>query len=459
MASRSGEKYYFGEFQLDSSELSLSLKGQAVHLTPKAIQTLLLLVRNARQVLPRTEMIKALWPESYVEDSNLTVTIAMLRRALGDHEDGNQFIVTIPKIGYRFDREVRVSFPERSNTGIARDPYRRNGSLVASRYELVEYAGAGGMGAVYRAFDQVEQTIVAVKFLKPDIAARSPEYVELFEKEARIAQGLRHPHIVTILDSGTDEDLPFMVMEWIDGKSLEDVVSAGVLPMSRIVHLLAQICDAVSFAHDNNVIHLDIKPANILLPENAQSQDFVKVIDFGLSRIISKESGTTVTMFRGTHQFCAPEQFGGRVTHRSDIYSLAATLYNLISGVVPFGTSYVHAKMHANLELPQISSLTNYRNIPVMVDQVIGKALNKDPKKRQESARQLFDEFATAIGTPGCDSDSGVTAPAQPPVREEAHLPLTFDGDHLKRLYDDLAECTFDEYGNCTNQMHWGANE
>lgn len=444
MPKRSGEKYYFGEFQLDPAEFVLRRKGQIVHLTRKAIQLLLLLVQNPGQLMSRRELMEALWPDTTVEESNLTVTISMLRKVLGEGDDDHPFIDTVAGLGYCFVRVVHAYPPEDINIRTTRDPYRRTGSRVAARYELVRYAGAGGMGAVYRALDLVEETFVAVKFLKPDIAERSPEYIELFEKEARIAQDLKHPHIVTVLDSGVEEDIPFMVMEWIEGKSLEDVVAADVLSIPRIIHIFAQICDAVCFAHDKSVIHLDIKPANILLPEDAQNQDFVKVIDFGLSRIISKESGTTVTMFRGTHQFCSPEQFGGKVSHRSDIYSLAATLYNLISGVMPFGSSYVNAKMHPNLELPEISSLTNYRKIPARVDQIIGKALNKDPRKRQESARQLFDEFATAVSTAEADSGVGMTPSAKLPANE-AH----YDSD----------ECTFDENGECVNQNHWGANE
>jgi serine/threonine-protein kinase len=121
------------------------------------------------------------------------------------------------------------------------------------------------------------------------------------------------------------------------------------------------------------------------------------VFDFGLARIITRESGTTVTRFRGTHQYCAPEQFGGRVSHKSDIYSLAATLYHLISGVVPFSSTYIYAKIHPNLELPAIPSLTKYRNLPPRIDDVMSKALNKDPASRQKSAKQLFEEFSSAI--------------------------------------------------------------
>ncbi len=230
-------------------------------------------------------------------------------------------------------REEPSAEPPSANR--AKDPYRITGTVLDEKYKLVEYAGGGGMGAVYRAINLHNQNIVAVKILKPDIVARNPEYAELFGREVKTAQLLKHPHIVEVFDSGEDDGLSFMVMEWIDGKSIEDVLMQSELPLDRVINIFGQICSAVSFAHESNIIHLDIKPANISLLEDRKPDDFVKVIDFGLSRIISRESGTTVTKFRGTHQYCAPEQFGGKVSRRSDIYSLGATLYYLITGVLP----------------------------------------------------------------------------------------------------------------------------
>ena len=283
------------------------------------------------------------------------------------------------------------------STKKANDPFRIRGTVLNGKYELVEFAGAGGMGAVYRATNLTTAETVAVKILQPHIVARNPECAELFEREAKNAQGLDHPHIVKIFDSGKDEDLSYMVMEWVEGRSIEDVLTQGQISLDRLTNIFEQICSAVAFAHERNIIHLDLKPGNILLLNHLEPDDFVKVIDFGLSRVISKESGTTVTKFRGTHQFCAPEQFGGKVSHRSDIYSLGATLYYLLTGVIPFGTSYINAKIHPNLELPEIPSVVRQRNLPPALDPVIRKALNKNPASRHQSALQLFDDFCRAI--------------------------------------------------------------
>jgi serine/threonine protein kinase/CheY-like chemotaxis protein len=285
----------------------------------------------------------------------------------------------------------------RRGGGQGRDPYRLIGSVLSGKYELVEYAGSGGMGVVYRA-NHLVGGIVAVKILKPDIVAKNPDYAELFQQEVKSAEKLSHPHIVKLLDSGTDGEITFMVMEWLEGKLLEELLIEGSLPLERTVPIFKQICSAVAYAHEHRIIHLDLKPGNIFLVQDESLTDFVKVIDFGLSRIISRESGTTVTRFRGTHQYCAPEQFGGKVSHRSDIYILGATLYYLLSGLVPFGSSYINAKMHPNLELPDIPSLSKPPHLlPIAVDEVIQKALSRDPDKRQQSAMQLFEEFAEAI--------------------------------------------------------------
>ncbi len=330
----------------------------------------------------------------------------------------------------------------------SRDPYRITGTVLNDKYVLTEYAGAGGMGAVYRALNFKDGSVVAVKILKPDIVERSPEYAEMFEREAKNARSLNHPHIVEIFDSGKDDDLIYMVMEWVEGRSIEDVLTQEQLSIYQIKIIFKQVCSAVASAHQKGIIHLDLKPANILLLENAKTYDFVKVIDFGLSRVISKESGTTVTKFRGTHQYCAPEQFGGRVSHRSDIYSLGATLYHLITGVLPFGASYINAKIHPNLELPEIPSVTQQRNVPAGIDLVIRKALNKNPDLRQQSAIDLFKEFNKVFELEGQKIVSEINENLHAisnlllPIKQGSALPAGASDliDKTNLLLDELAD-------------------
>lgn len=289
-----------------------------------------------------------------------------------------------------------------------RDPYRLVGLTLAGKYRLDEYAGGGGMGAVYRSYALNLDKLVAVKILKPDVLVRDPNNATLFEREVKAAQRLSHPHIVKVFDSGnTPDDISFMVMEWLDGQTLEEIVVQGQLSLDRVLAIFEQICDAFDLAHRSKVIHLDVKPANIFLVSDRQPEDFVKVIDFGMAKVLSNESGTTVTRFMGTYQYCSPEHFGGKVSSRSDVYSLGATLYYLLSGLVPFGTSYIHAKLHPNLDLPPVPSILRVRqDLPEAVEKVIERALNKKPGDRQQSVKELFTEFHQALNKSGKSKDS-----------------------------------------------------
>ncbi len=348
-----------------------------------------------------------------------------------DMEEVETFISHILGAANEEEHERDVPTPEAIAKAKTKDPFRICGTVLDSRYELIEFAGSGGMGAVYRALNLADGNIVAVKILQPHIVARSPEYADLFEREVQHAQGLDHPHIVRIYDSGKDEDLSYMVMEWVEGHSVEDEIARGLLSLERITSLFGQICDAVEYAHQKGIIHLDLKPSNLLLLRDAKSDDFIKVIDFGLSRVINKESGTTVTKFRGTHQYCAPEQFAGKVSHRSDIYSLGATLYHLITGVIPFGTSYINAKMHPNLDLPEVPSVTRQRDVPSQLDFVIKKALDKSPYLRQQSVSELFEEFSAALTAGVQESEN--TIPSMASSLERKQKSTKSDSSYVRR--------------------------
>jgi serine/threonine protein kinase len=289
-----------------------------------------------------------------------------------------------------------------------RDPYRLVGITLEGKYRLDEYAGGGGMGAVYRSHAINLGELVAVKFLKPDVLVKDQKNAILFEREVRAAQRLNHPHIVKVFDTGkTPDDLPFMVMEWLDGQTLEEVAAQNQLSLDRVLNIFEQICEAFEFAHMSNVIHLDVKPGNIFLLSDKQPEDFIKVIDFGMARVLSNESGTTVTRVMGTLQYCSPEHFGGKVSSRSDVYSLGVTLYYLLSGSTPYSMSYINALQHPNLELPPVRPLQRVRpDLPKGVDEVIAKALNRNPDDRQQSVKQLFVEFHSALSTPRKSHDA-----------------------------------------------------
>jgi serine/threonine protein kinase len=283
-------------------------------------------------------------------------------------------------------------------TGKKGDPYRLVGETIGHKYHLEEYAGGGGMGAVYRCYDKDLAQVFALKILKPDIVVNNPLYAELFKREVEAARQLNHPHIVKLVDSGVDDNISFMVMEWLEGRTLDDVLQGERLEINRVVDIFNQICMAVARAHEKNIIHLDIKPANIFMVDHERSRDFIKVIDFGLARVLKSDSGTTVTRFRGTNQYCSPEHFGGKLTHRSDIYSLGVMLYQLLTGVLPFRASHINAKMHPNLEMPPITSVLRLRpDLPKTVETVIFRAISRNPNDRQQSVRQLYQEFSDSL--------------------------------------------------------------
>ncbi len=287
-----------------------------------------------------------------------------------------------------------------------RDPYSLVGRVFRDRYELVEYAGGGGMGAVYKSIDVISGAVIAIKILKPDILVMHPEFARLFSQEVKAAQELDHTNIVKVLDSGiTDDGLSFMVMEWLEGQTLEQLIATTTLSITRVQSLFTQICSAVEAAHAHRIIHLDLKPANVFIIQRTTAEESVKVIDFGMARILRSESGTTVTRFLGTYQYCSPEHFGGKVSHRSDVYSLGVTLYHMFAGTLPFGASYIHAKMNPGVDLPPVPSVHNARpDVPTTVDEAIRKALSKNSGDRYASVTELLTAVDRALS--GCEKSS-----------------------------------------------------
>lgn len=208
------------------------------------------------------------------------------------------------------------------------DNFRYTGIVLNHKYRLEGLIGDGGIGMVYLGTNlqpDAPNKIIAVKLIQPGVVNRNPDHVKLFENEFAAASKLDHPNIVKIFDSGTDEPTKstYVVMEIIDGKPLDQILINQRLSMEMVHDIFRQICAAVQHSHSKNVLHLDLKPANVLLIKNNDGNFLVKVIDFGMSKIISTDSGTTVTRFGGTPQFCSPEHFvGKKLTKLSDVYSL-----------------------------------------------------------------------------------------------------------------------------------------
>ena len=225
----------------------------------------------------------------------------------------------------------------------------RKGMFIGDRYEIVDKVGSGGMSDVYKALDHKLNRYVAIKVLKPEFS-EDKTFVSKFKVEAQSAAVLVHPNIVNVYDVGEDDTLHYIVMELIDGITLKKYIEKkGPLPVKEAVSIAIQVSQGIEAAHNNNIIHRDIKPQNIMISREGK----VKVTDFGIARAAS--SNTINSNAMGSVHYISPEQArGGYIDEKSDIYSLGITLYELITGKVPFeGDSTVSvALQHINDEIP-----------------------------------------------------------------------------------------------------------
>jgi len=259
------------------------------------------------------------------------------------------------------------------------------GTLFDGRYQVVRKLGAGGMANVYLAEDQELGRRVAIKILN-DRHANDEQFVERFRREAKNAAALSHPNIVSIYDRGEAEGSYYIAMEYLDGRSLKElIVSRGPAPVGVAVEYARQILSALRFAHRHGIVHRDIKPHNVLV----DSEGRVKVTDFGIARAGASqmtEAGSIV----GTAQYLSPEQArGGNVDQRSDLYSLGIVLYELLTGTVPFtGDTPVEIAMKHLSQVPEPPS-SRRPDLPHELDLLVMRALAKDPEDRYQSAEEM----------------------------------------------------------------------
>ncbi len=259
-----------------------------------------------------------------------------------------------------------------------------NGSVLGDRYRLEARIGAGGMAEVYRGFDPVLNRTVAIKILLPQFA-RDASFVERFRREAQAAARLNHPNIVGVYDTGADDGTQYIVMEFIEGRTLADFLAAGRRPTPvQAAEISQKICGALAAAHAQGVIHRDIKPGNVMVTRDGT----VKVMDFGIARITTGvETAPQTSAVLGTASYLSPEQAqGGPVDARTDIYSLGAVLYELLTGRPPFiGESPVAVAYKQVNEAPVPPSQVN-ADVPPRMDAVVMRALSKNPANRYQTA-------------------------------------------------------------------------
>ncbi len=446
MSGTVNQLYEFGPFRLDPREHLLLRESNPIPLTPKAFDTLLALVENSRHVMSKDELMRRVWPDTYVEESNLAQNISTIRKALGEREDGGQYIETVPKRGYRFvvrAKKVRyeptsafaytihgLTTDERyasvTNVGEGRKTGPRLERLAIGarldRYEIISPLGAGGMGEVYLARDVELGRRVALKLLS-DQFTRDPLSLKRFVREAKAASALNHPNILTVYEIKSVDGLHFIATEYIEGETLSQRIGEGPIDFAVAFDIATQISSALQAAHTSGIVHRDIKPGNIML----RPDGYVKLLDFGVAKLMeprqsqqddetrvsqpSVSSGPQghqapcrpcglpillrlrkqIRAYHGTLDYMSPEQARGlRVDARSDIFSLGIVFYEMIAGHPPFrGNTRTDVLMSLlSHDAPALGSIRT--DVPQMLDAVVSRMLSKEPRDRYQSVEPIL---------------------------------------------------------------------
>ncbi|MBO0861269.1 MAG: protein kinase [Chloracidobacterium sp.] len=317
------------------------------------------------------------------------------------------------------DDNQRLSLP---------DPYRLVGRILADKYRIEALVGVGGMGAVYNAYHLGIDRPVAFKILQPNVAINNDRMLDLFEREAKVIGHLYHENIADIKDAGRDPDgIAYIIMEWLDGYTLdEELAASGPFALERVGGILRQICAALEAAHAKQIIHCDLKPSNIMLNLSPAGRELVKVLDFGIAKIMTDPAGSPVSAAMGTPHYASPEQLqvGRTVDARSDIYSLGVILFQMLTGKHPFRAGSARDLINQQMEAPaRISELRP--ETPDAIQRIVNQMLAIDPEGRPQSAdgvaaiveKALRDRIETRTVKPAPDSESQWSLSAEPIVR------------------------------------------
>jgi len=268
------------------------------------------------------------------------------------------------------------------------------GQKINDRYEIIKSIGEGGMANVYLAYDTILDRRVAIKVLRGDLS-NDEKFVRRFQREALSASSLSHPNIVEMYDVGEDHGIYYIVMEYIEGKTLKQLIKKrGSLTLSEAIDIMLQLTDGISQAHDSYIIHRDLKPQNILIKEDG----LIKITDFGIAMALNSTQLTQTNSVMGSVHYLPPEQASGKgSTIRSDIYSMGILFYELLTGTLPFkGDNAVEiALKHLKEPLPSIRE--ELPNISQSIENIIIKATAKNPKNRYADAREMHSDLETCL--------------------------------------------------------------
>lgn len=268
------------------------------------------------------------------------------------------------------------------------------GQKINERYEIIKTIGEGGMANVYLANDTILDRKVAIKVLRGDLS-NDEKFIRRFKREALSVSNLSHPNIVEVYDVGEEDGNYYIVMEYIDGKTLKQLLQKrGALTLNEVIDIMTQLTDGLSHAHEAYIIHRDIKPQNIMIEDNG----LIKITDFGIAMALNSTQLTQTNSVMGSVHYLPPEQANGKgSTIKSDIYSLGILMYELLTGSVPFkgDTAVEIALKHMKEKVPSIRKQNP--TIPQSVENIVLKATAKNPKNRYDSVKDMYKDLQTAL--------------------------------------------------------------
>ena len=278
----------------------------------------------------------------------------------------------------------------------------------SDRYEVMDLIGQGGMGQVYRAIDRELDEVVALKLLKPKLSS-DPVVIARFKQEIKLTRRIKHKNVARIFDLGDAGGFKYISMEYIDGQTLKDVLlSRGPMPLDMGLHVFRQVLEGVAAAHDEGIVHRDIKPQNIMVSRDLQAY----VLDFGIARSLESEDLFAVGVLVGSPAYMSTEQvLRKEIDHRSDVYSLGVLLFEMLTGQTPFQARSLVAAANKHVTEKPPDPRTLRPDLPEWTSKLILKCLEKDPAGRFQSIREMLDEIARQVGD---GSDTAVATAGVP---------------------------------------------
>lgn len=325
------------------------------------------------------------------------------------------------------------------------------GYLLGGRYKIISVLGEGGMANVYLAEDIILQRKVAVKVLRLDLQ-KDPQTIQRFQREALATSELSHPHIVSILDVGSDHNQHYLVMEYVDGPDLEEYIQKNSpIPFPKVINIMDQILSAMALAHRHNVIHRDLKPQNILMDKKGN----IKIVDFGIAVALNQSTMTQTNTAIGSVHYMSPEQArGSMATKQSDIYSLGIVLYELLMGKVPFtGENAVAVALkHFQEKIPSLRAQNP--KIPQALENVVLKATAKDSRDRYSSILEMKQDLDTSLDLVRANESS--FKPQHDSSQDETIVLPTLDGSvHNNEDSEHVKENSNSKENNQSKSSLW----